>query len=89
MFAFSELSLQRILDALSAVEKTNPHFTCSVSKDELHAGEGWGQGIDIYFLNGEYYCRHRRERSTDIEPLESEDMAVTCFINYCTVTMKS
>ena len=68
--AFSEASLQRISNALAAVEKTYPYFSCSVSAEDLSAGEGWGQGIDLYRSDGKYYCRHRRERSTAVEELK-------------------
>ena len=83
--AFSETSLQRISNALAAVEKTYPYFSCSVSAEDLSAGEGWGQGIDLYRSDGKYYCRHRRERSTAVEELKDEEDAVNRFIKYCTL----
>ena len=86
--AFSEESLRRISEALDSGEKTCPHFSCSVSENELCAREGWGQGIDIYGSEGKYYCRHYRERSTAVEVLENEEAAVTRFIRYCKLVMR-
>ena len=60
---FSKESLERISQALSAIEQTNPLFSCSLSPEKIQASEGYGQtAISIYFWNGTYRCDINRSQ---------------------------
>ena len=77
---FSPETLRRIQNALDQVECFNPNYRMNLTADTLESSFGYGEGISVHYTDGKYYGFHNRERASDHEEYENEELASERFI---------